>query len=684
MTLPSSSQVQDFVGEIAAARTEMQLVPFVGAGLSAPFGFPLWREFLNQLAESAPPDARLPLRVASKLGPVAFAGRIEQCLGSARIRDAIGRRFVKSAREDASAAAHVLPQLGCSLVLTTNYDCILEDVAFAGRDIVVQYGSDALSSVQEIEARSTAPEKQVRGTAIVKLHGCASRALSCVLTPDDYFAAHEDEFFDDPFPTIRQACRSAIAHNSLLFLGCSLLDDPFLAIYAELKKRGTLLPPQFAIVRRPDDEEKTDRLRRQCADAGIRLHLLEATRKSESADTNKELAEILREIARQTASSKVPSELSPRGRRAALVFSPRNLLRVPDEGAEKTIESALRDAGLTATAVRDEALTPTRCWTVELSDEPRADSEPVREVVLDRVLRAVEAARLHHDNAVGIGLPTSSTSSSERSARLMASVVALTQCLSGADKSLLGLVATQSRIDPPFDRSQAGTLHDGATAKDVTGRGQESLRSGVLPHFSMATDVVLPKIISRPPGELDRWWVVPAFQSGGAASDVRWNSRERYVRDGEEISLVDDLIRHGIVDESARAHVRFACRTARPGAHDAQLAIHCWPGARALGTPVMDRTQITMGLGSSWANRSWIWPAPLTRGISIRATTAGATRLTFWRTRMETERVMAPFLGPLARAKTMCILRIELVAAPNNNGAVASREGHQKKVTMKS
>jgi hypothetical protein len=105
------------------------VIPFVGAGMSAPFNFPDWKAFLLKQA----PNAQIRKKVNLRLAKGQYEEAAEDLLriaGTNSFQDAIDATFGPSRLgtlpED--AAVCLLPALCPGPVLTTNFDSVLEKV----------------------------------------------------------------------------------------------------------------------------------------------------------------------------------------------------------------------------------------------------------------------------------------------------------------------------------------------------------------------------------------------------------------------------------------------------------------------------------------------------------------------------------------------------------------------------
>src|SRR4051812_44713446 len=106
--------------------TRAGIVPFVGAGLSAPFGFPQWGEFLLQLASEAGTTDAIKARL-SALEYEEAAGDLMTALGTRRFQDLLAANFgdQRLAGRSLGAAVAELAKLPAGPLITTNFDRVI-------------------------------------------------------------------------------------------------------------------------------------------------------------------------------------------------------------------------------------------------------------------------------------------------------------------------------------------------------------------------------------------------------------------------------------------------------------------------------------------------------------------------------------------------------------------------------
>ena len=188
--------VDDAIARVVAASQAGQLVLFIGAGVSRNAGFPLWDVLL------APAISALGGNDAvhgMSLAQIAQAWQ-HQCGDRAPIRQLLLATF--GVDKAPSAVHQLLPTLDPALIVTTNYDRLLQ-ASFPRARVVASPGVAASLSKDEV--------------GILHLHGhldhLGSEHDGLILTEDDYnqVASLKKAFFE---------CLRSHWHNSLiLFLG---------------------------------------------------------------------------------------------------------------------------------------------------------------------------------------------------------------------------------------------------------------------------------------------------------------------------------------------------------------------------------------------------------------------------------------------------------------------------------
>ncbi len=233
--------------EVATAGTG--IVPFVGAGLSKPFGFPEWGEFLRRQGRQAGIGEQIEAQLAGGEYEEA-AEALQTELGDLAFEDAIRRTYgTQSIPANRAAAVGVLPALAAGPVLTTNFDTVLESVfESAGSRF-----EDVVWAAQQPGTVTTAVHTNKH--LLWKLHGGFKAEHYRVLTRSEYVDQYGDSDpgkadWQRPLP---QMLASLLAGRVLLFLGSSLDKDRTVRIL-EAFRRGHRGAGHYAVMEHPGDE----------------------------------------------------------------------------------------------------------------------------------------------------------------------------------------------------------------------------------------------------------------------------------------------------------------------------------------------------------------------------------------------------------------------------------------------
>lgn len=249
--------------EYAQARS---ILPVVGAGLSASFGYPLWGQFLLDTARIFDKYDEIHGHIqngkfeeaADKLyitNSEKMEEQITLLLGREQpIRNYLEHTQIDPLNNPNTPAALVLPYLTTGPVLTLNFDPVLQIIyEHAGRPFnYIAQGAigiaDAISRHQHI---------------LVKLHGTAADKNTRVLTGREYSKHYLEGHTIDYGKKLPMALRCAFGKRLALFLGCSLTSDRYLDVVRETQEFFKFNDYHYAILERPsNDKEKADQHRR--------------------------------------------------------------------------------------------------------------------------------------------------------------------------------------------------------------------------------------------------------------------------------------------------------------------------------------------------------------------------------------------------------------------------------------
>lgn len=233
-----------------------KIIPFVGAGMSIPSGYPGWTKFLYRLREETTLNEEH-LEKLLDTGEYELAAQLlYENMPPNSFNEELENRYYCD--NDISGAVQYLPYIFNSCpVITTNFDNVLErcydnaNVPFTE----ILSGSDS----EELPRLIITEER-----LLLKLHGKANSSRNRILLKSEY-----DEHYSNS-SILRNAIETIISSKSLLFLGCSLSIDRTIKIMMEIveEKGADRLPRHYALIGLKDESEKLIR-RNELAKANI-------------------------------------------------------------------------------------------------------------------------------------------------------------------------------------------------------------------------------------------------------------------------------------------------------------------------------------------------------------------------------------------------------------------------------
>jgi hypothetical protein len=216
-------------------RSPMGVVPFVGAGFSAPFGFPQWSKFITNAAEfhSSPEQVLDLVAKGDYIEAASLLWKESPDRFQMRVANEFGMDV--SPQQTISAAVGLLPALGGGPVITTNFDHVLETAFRAA-------GSPFDNIITGPQPDSLIGAMHRNEHVLIKMHGDASDRSARVFTGKEYGLQYSkgsesgDARSHDRPATISQLAWILFTNRPLLFLGCSLDRDRTLDVLRDIKK----------------------------------------------------------------------------------------------------------------------------------------------------------------------------------------------------------------------------------------------------------------------------------------------------------------------------------------------------------------------------------------------------------------------------------------------------------------
>ncbi|TBF80814.1 SIR2 family protein [Rhizobium leguminosarum] len=220
-------------------------IPFVGAGASMNAGYSAWAShLLDQARLAGIPNAE------ARIAKGEFEEIVDEIMNDNKpvFIASIRRDFLKPPTSLDFHAA--LLKLFQNVVVTTNYDPCLE-LTYRQLDVSFSHLFAKEPDNQALIAATTN-----RRSMLLKIHGDIEAPSTCVLTKTQYEEAYGKYSIDFSLPIPRKL-RRVYETMSLVFVGCSLLKDRTLEVFAKvMEERGPSdLPSHFAFVEAPPTEE---------------------------------------------------------------------------------------------------------------------------------------------------------------------------------------------------------------------------------------------------------------------------------------------------------------------------------------------------------------------------------------------------------------------------------------------
>jgi hypothetical protein len=244
-------------GQLLTTFKAGSMIPFIGAGMAMPSGFPSWSRFLTDLAK----ESHVP---SASIETLLLQGRFEEAaqslhddLGAGLFNENVEVTFSKSCETD--GAINYLPRLfpDCT-ILTTNFDSLLER-------IYGDQGNNGFDRIVSGASMSEALRQIASGSRIlIKVHGDCRQVADRVLLQSEYERLYSDKRLVDQF------FNGVIFRQSLLFLGCSLVSDRTVnQMKSIVREYGSeRVPRHFALLELKRADDRVTR-KKQLAEANI-------------------------------------------------------------------------------------------------------------------------------------------------------------------------------------------------------------------------------------------------------------------------------------------------------------------------------------------------------------------------------------------------------------------------------
>jgi hypothetical protein len=237
-------------------RSPVGVIPYIGAGMSAPYGYRLWEDFLHEAGEEFGTADEVDARLAE--GDYEGAAQVlddcDRAGFTEKVRTGFGRRDPPP--DLRTGAISYLPLLTTGPVITTNFDPIVEDAFEAvGQELQVIHGPR-----EELTVKAMHRNERV----LLKIHGTYEERTFRVFTTTEY-----ERGYRVGDVTISTLGMLTFTNRPLLILGSSVEKDRAIRVLGDIHERIAGLW-HYAVVQASHFEERFAERRREMYRLGIR------------------------------------------------------------------------------------------------------------------------------------------------------------------------------------------------------------------------------------------------------------------------------------------------------------------------------------------------------------------------------------------------------------------------------
>ncbi|HCV04661.1 MAG TPA: hypothetical protein DG048_18650 [Pseudoalteromonas sp.] len=221
------------IKNIKQANEDNRLAIFVGAGVSKSsdtdyISLPLWSDLINQLKSDLSINEELDYLKLAQLYYLEF--------GEQTYTQTLKRYFPEDINP--SSLHRTILKLGAHIIITTNWDCIIENA-------IEQEGYlyDKICTDKDLVS-STSPNK------LIKIHG-DFKSHNIVFKEDDYLN------YSINFPLIENYVKSIFSTHTILFLGYSYNDINLKYIMKWMQSHSSSAPPMYLVSFKQDKPQES-------------------------------------------------------------------------------------------------------------------------------------------------------------------------------------------------------------------------------------------------------------------------------------------------------------------------------------------------------------------------------------------------------------------------------------------
>ncbi|MFW1971776.1 SIR2 family protein [Acinetobacter bereziniae] len=243
-----------------------RVAPFVGAGVSRPYKYPLWGEAINDIIKrlegisaseekSGKPANKSLKEIKELFSKKDYIATVQKLYEHNKVivDNTINSKFDGAEHRVLKGVIELIPQLTDGCVITTNFDKLLETV-FEARHKPFQ------GFMHGIQQHSSFASKLVQGSrCILKLHGTFDANETYIFSKQQYDDAYGNSCLDYTKP-LAKVLRQIFISHSLVFIGCSLEQDRTLELFLNVVDSNVFdIPNHFAFLSEADHSAKVEK-----------------------------------------------------------------------------------------------------------------------------------------------------------------------------------------------------------------------------------------------------------------------------------------------------------------------------------------------------------------------------------------------------------------------------------------
>ena len=231
--------------------SQIPYIPFVGSGMSVPFGFPVWKSFLSEVINRFY-TGEDKIEYERRLNGSKFlelADDINKKITNGAIEEEVRKRFAEITKvDDEQNYVYLFRDANVRMFVTTNFDPVIETF--------MEIPADKIFLPSNLKKPGNVLETIRHGEkCVIKLHGTYNDPNSIILTKTSFKNAYN--YSDKALISVIQELWNS---HTLLFLGCGLKKDYLINHLIKLAN-SEVEHWHYAIVEYPEEGNVNNRIR---------------------------------------------------------------------------------------------------------------------------------------------------------------------------------------------------------------------------------------------------------------------------------------------------------------------------------------------------------------------------------------------------------------------------------------